>query len=220
MLHFQRNRLAPSVWVAGQDMDWGIIAGLARDDLVLVELDGKRVLSDLEIPLISEFAWKVSSNIAGDAICLYYGRKKLSLSYKNIINREPVVFEEVVKWYNNNSVKVVLQLPSFRSTISEEKGLLPVFDMNSIDYVLADNEAREALIARLWLTVRRLSADGYEHGSVNRLALLSGLQTDIIHKFREKCEITDSHLKLIVGAMAWFRHYLKVNGQDVATYAV
>jgi hypothetical protein len=208
------------VWVSGQDIDRGILMGLTAGDAVLVEVDGKRLFTGQRCPVLVEEAWVIEIHIAGEELVLRYEDQLLHLLYKTVINQDPIVFYTHIKWYNSKKCHVILQLPGYRSTVTKEKGKIPLFDMDGLQEVLKESNAREALVARIWLTIRRLSADGWQQGSVNRFALVSGVEPGIIHTFRDKCEINDKNLVKVVKGMTWFRHLLETTGRQATEFAV
>ena len=212
-----------SLYVIGQDIDGGVIRTLSPSvgrypgDRVLVEINGKRIVSDHPCPLVAEFPWEVEeSNDRGLVLTHPILPRRLTLPWKDMVAAplsEPAVFYIFDNFFSSCHFYVILQFVAYGTTsVGVAENLQPEWEMDNWDQMLLEASVRKATVDKLVRDLRGLRHSGLGWRSVWRFALRSGVSKSIIIAFRVANYKVINGLSIdillrILDVLRWMGHY-------------
>lgn len=193
------------VAVAGADIDPLLSTNLTRGDNVLVEMNGRRVWSELENPLVAEIPWTIEEinapieieNANEDHYILLSHPKvdrMLRLHYMNMLetenDRQPAVFKEKDKEFSSrpdgsaNPIYVILQLISHYAVRGETTKNMKPWKEEECAFCLADDDLRYIIFEQWTKVFKTFKRDrGWDHKSFNRFCMRAMLGKQDLRAF-------------------------------------
>jgi hypothetical protein len=208
-----KNNNVTTAWVVGADLDRACVQGLIEGDKVLCEMNGARVFSSYDNPMVADEPWVVVSNDESELVLHHKSKDRtVRLPYETLLKlapKEPAVFLIKDKRLSPGPIYCLLQFAQHRMDASKVAKVFPMaFDPANIL-----REARKEVIEKIVETLATFSHPGWGYRSVCRFALRSNVRAKTIGEIKDQdwksiCALPDETLVKIMREMNWIPYLL------------
>lgn len=211
------------VAVAGPDMDISVVANLTEGDRVLAEMNGTRVYSENNCPLLAGIPWTVVSNnpppvrrnpTAEHTLVISHPQMAdITLSYTNLLilggSRQPAVFCE--SNISAGPVYVVLQFVSHYLRPDYATKEFESYDHEQARLIWDNPKYREVALKALRLTLGGLSK-GWGCKGINRMAIRSHVPVLTLRNFLRSGDLDQKSFDALHATIHWLPYFMEQSG--------